>query len=99
MRTRSWTFERDKKSRASQAVQVRVPGVAFAVWLILMTVSALLAIWLQARGVKSNLGTVGALSILAGRKTQEDGSRKNLIADIYSTGLPGKKAPERHCVG
>jgi regulator of protease activity HflC (stomatin/prohibitin superfamily) len=55
MRTRSWTFERDKKNRASQAVNLRVPGVAFAVWFILMTVSALLALWLQARGVKSAL--------------------------------------------
>ena len=55
MRKRRWTFERDKKNRTSQAVQVRVPGVAFAVWLILMTASALLALWLQARGVKSTL--------------------------------------------
>jgi regulator of protease activity HflC (stomatin/prohibitin superfamily) len=55
MRTRSWPFERDKKNRTSQTVQFRIPGVAFAVWLILMIVSALLAIWLQTRGVKSTL--------------------------------------------
>jgi regulator of protease activity HflC (stomatin/prohibitin superfamily) len=34
---------------------LRVPGVAFVVWLILMTVSAVLALWLQTRGVKSAL--------------------------------------------
>jgi regulator of protease activity HflC (stomatin/prohibitin superfamily) len=55
MRTRNWTFERGKKASASQAVKVRVPGVAFAVWLILMTVSALLGIWLPARGVNGTL--------------------------------------------
>lgn len=55
MRTRSWTFERDTKKRASQTVQVRVPGVAFVIWFVLMTVSFLLALWLQARGVKSTL--------------------------------------------
>jgi len=53
MRKRLWTSERDKKTRESQVVQVRVPGVAFAVWLILMTVSAVLAVWLQTSGVKS----------------------------------------------
>ena len=55
MRTRSWTFERGQKSSESPAIQVRVPGVAIAVWLILMTISALLGIWLPTRDVNSTL--------------------------------------------
>ncbi|UCF62283.1 MAG: slipin family protein [Anaerolineaceae bacterium] len=55
MRTRNWTYERGKRIQASQTGQIRVPGVAFAVWLILMTVSALLALWLQSLGVRGTL--------------------------------------------
>ncbi len=55
MRTRSWTFERDKKNRASPTVNLRVPGVAFVVWFVLMTVSVVTTLWLQARGVRSEL--------------------------------------------
>jgi regulator of protease activity HflC (stomatin/prohibitin superfamily) len=54
MRIKSWSHERSK-NRTSQTVGVRVPGVAIVVWLILITISAVLALWLQVRGVKSAL--------------------------------------------
>ena len=62
MGTKNWTYERLKKIQGPPTFQVRVPGVAFAVWLILMTLSVVLALWLPARGVSSTVSgllTVG----------------------------------------
>ncbi len=55
MKTKSWTYERGKGIQVSKTGQVRVPGVAFAVWLILMSVSVVLALWLQSRGVRGTM--------------------------------------------
>jgi regulator of protease activity HflC (stomatin/prohibitin superfamily) len=61
MRTRNWTYEQGLRHKQAGVGQIRIPGVAFVVWLILMTGSALVALWLAARGAK---GTLIGLSVV-----------------------------------
>jgi regulator of protease activity HflC (stomatin/prohibitin superfamily) len=61
MRTRNWTYEQGLRHKQARVGQIRIPGVAIVVWLILMTGSALVALWLAARGAK---GTLIGLSVV-----------------------------------
>ncbi len=55
MSTWGRTLERDRKRQMQHTGRIRIPGISYLIWFVLMTLSVILALWLDNIGVRSFL--------------------------------------------